>query len=255
MLGEGYQSDMVIDNIRRHDFQFVECSHVVDDIGAVKESNFNFGLCPVGESIRLSFTLTNMSQTDPIRFQWPTIPCLVFSPSVGHILPAASRDITVTFTYVKPKEYKQQRFAGKYWKISYNKPLSQVSTWDESMKKIKWINVPPVESRPSSSSSSGGKKQDAPSQDDVVIKYPLKNKVIETEPEPDHKLVDKNGEDLEVFLTAETTFAEYECPSRVIKFKDTYVLQTKAFKFPLKNTGRITLVGKWYMPLHGQGSF
>lgn len=59
---------------------------------------------------------------------------------------------------------------------------------------------------------------------------PLKTRVIETEPEPDHKLLDKNGEDLEVYLTAETAFAEYECTACVIDFKDTYVLQTKLFR-------------------------
>ena len=93
---------------------------------AIKDSNLNFGVCPVGEPVNLTFTLTNLSHTDPIRFQWPTVPCLMFTPSLGHIHPAASKDILVTFSFAKPKEYKQQRFAGKFWKIAYTKPINQV---------------------------------------------------------------------------------------------------------------------------------
>ena len=54
--------------------------------------------------------------------------------------------------------------------------------------------------------------------------------MVETEAEPEHKVFDKTGEDLDVFLTAEAAYAKYECPSRVIDFKDTYVLQTKVFR-------------------------
>lgn len=64
----------------------------------------------------------------------------------------------------------------------------------------------------------------------AVQQPPVKGKVIETEAEPENKQLDKTGEDLEVFLTAETAFADYECPSRAIKFKNTYILQTKVYK-------------------------
>lgn len=62
------------------------------------------------------------------------------------------------------------------------------------------------------------------------VKLPIKRKIIETEAEPENKLLDKAGEDLEVFLTAQTAFAEYECPSRTVVFKDTYLLQSQKFR-------------------------
>lgn len=61
-------------------------------------------------------------------------------------------------------------------------------------------------------------------------KPPMKSRVVETEPEPEHKVIDKNGEDLELFLTGEAAYAKYDCPSRLIDFRDTYVLQTKVFR-------------------------
>lgn len=92
---------------------------------AAKENNLYFGVCPVGNPCNLTFTLTNYSP-DPIRYQWPAVPCLTFAPSLGHLRSGASCDITTTFTNIKPKEYKQQRLAGKYWKISYTESINQV---------------------------------------------------------------------------------------------------------------------------------
>lgn len=97
-------------------------------ITANRESNLNYGVSPVGEPAHLSFTLSNLSTTDAIRFQWPVVPCLAFSPAIGHIHPSSSREITAAFTCIKPKKFQGQRFAGKYWKIAYSKPISQVRT-------------------------------------------------------------------------------------------------------------------------------
>ena len=59
----------------------------------------------------------------------------------------------------------------------------------------------------------------------------MKRKVIETEPEPEYKIINEDeGGDINVFLSAVTTYAEYECPTSAISFKDTYILQTKVFR-------------------------
>lgn len=108
--------------------EMLTCITCISSI-AHRESDLNYGVCPVEEPAYLTFTLNNLSQTDPVRFQWPISPCLSFSPSVGHIHPCSSREITTTFTAVKPKKFQQQRFAGKFWKIVYSKPLNQVSGW------------------------------------------------------------------------------------------------------------------------------
>ena len=108
------------------------------------------------------------------------------------------------------------------------------------MKTVKYINAP-SESRPSSSKSKpdeeGGKFFPCHSFICLLFiftvdsgKPPMKSRVVETEPEPEHKVIEKNGEDLELFLTGEAAYAKYDCPSRLIDFKDTYVLQTKVFR-------------------------
>ena len=54
---------------------------------------------------------------------------------------------------------------------------------------------------------------------------------METEPEPEYKIINEDeGGDINVFLSAVTTYAEYECPTSAISFKDTYILQTKVFR-------------------------
>ena len=95
---------------------------------AAKTNHLQYGSCPVGESSHLTYTLTNYSSTDPIRFQWPTVDSLTFSPALGHLHPCSSKDIVTTFTSNKPKSCKNQKFAGKFWKIAYSKPIKEVCT-------------------------------------------------------------------------------------------------------------------------------
>ena len=86
-----------------------------------------FGGCPVSEGRSLNFTLTNYSETCPIRFKWPSVGgMLTFSPSVGHLYPGSSKDIVATLTSAKPKICKHQKFTGKYWEIKYLNPVEQV---------------------------------------------------------------------------------------------------------------------------------
>ena len=60
---------------------------------------------------------------------------------------------------------------------------------------------------------------------------PIKKKVIETETEPSHEVTSaEGGQDIDMHFSAIVAYTEYECPTRAISFKDTYVLQTNIFK-------------------------
>ena len=86
-----------------------------------------FGGCPISEARSLTFTLANYSDTSIIRFKWPSVAGILnFTPSLGHIYPGSSKDITATLMSTKPKVCKNQKFAGKYWEIKYTTATEHV---------------------------------------------------------------------------------------------------------------------------------
>ena len=211
---------------------------------AFLENHLHFGSLAVGESRQIVFTLANRSQSSTIKFQWPaTLPCISFSPSLGHIKPMASKDITVTFkAQTSPECLTAQRIAAKICKIQFAHPLCDIVDWDDRMKSVQWVNVAPP--RPPSLESSGTSsvlKQSTTAR----VATPAKKKVIETDPEPAHSVIDDSHRDLEVLVSAMADFTKYECSIKEVRFKDTLMYQTKAFRFPLTNTGAIPLSYKW----------
>lgn len=112
--------------------------------------------------------------------------------------------------------------------------------WDDRMATVRWVNVSqaPVStssSRPSSATST--REQLLPLQlhqpysllPDKQTTLPAKQKVIEKEPEPEFKTVGE-ATDLTVYVSAVASYAEYECSTKSIRFKDTYMFQTRAYR-------------------------
>jgi hydrocephalus-inducing protein len=152
LVGEGYQDDVSIRNIhggadrdqmsisRGSDLQTEKvegtpihshidvCSVLTAMIPlAAHENSLDFGDFAVGESRQITFSLSNCG-TEPVKFQWPTsLPGLSFSPFTGHLHPSTSKDVSVTFRSDKPVTLKQERIAGKIWKIKFREPLEKVA--------------------------------------------------------------------------------------------------------------------------------
>lgn len=176
-------------------------------------------------------------------------PPLTFLPSTGHIKPKRSKSIFVTFKTSKPHVLKGQRVVGKVWKISFPRPISHVPDWDDRMKSVQWVTVPPP---PAPSTTTGGLENAStnsiPASSSTASKPhapPLKKKVIETEKEPQHQLVDDAQREVELMVSGVADFCKYECSVTEVRFRDTLVFQARVYKFPLKNTGRIELRYEW----------
>jgi len=82
----------------------VVCRAVVPRCNVVQ-----LGRCNVGQSKTASFTMTNHSNIDSVRFQWPEHPTISFSPRLGHLhpgrtkvihLPLSATCLTATYVYV-----------------------------------------------------------------------------------------------------------------------------------------------------------
>jgi len=89
---------------------------------AAKPNLIRFGDCFINEPRTLTFSLTNHSKTDCIRFQWPDQLQLKFSPQTGHLHCGGSKDFTVTFKSDKPVNLQESIVPCKVTKITFTKP-------------------------------------------------------------------------------------------------------------------------------------
>ena len=93
---------------------------------ASRENHVKFGDCPVGVSKQLSFTLTNHSPSDPVRFTWSPPPEVAFSPCTGHLQPNCAKDVTVTFCSKQPKTHSAINVPCKITKIKLGEAQDKV---------------------------------------------------------------------------------------------------------------------------------
>ncbi len=87
LVGEGYEDDITLDNIRSImmpiDPEQEEGSMADDDVPAAKSNFIQFGDCFINEPRNLTFSMTNHSKVDCVRFQWPEHQQLKFAPQVS----------------------------------------------------------------------------------------------------------------------------------------------------------------------------
>ncbi|KAK2085417.1 hypothetical protein P7K49_036717 [Saguinus oedipus] len=93
MVGEGYEDDITLDNIHglvastsQEGISISEFTEILEDndmedlVAAALVDHIQFGDCHIGHSYNVSFTVTNHSQVNVIRFEWPVLTTVTFSP-------------------------------------------------------------------------------------------------------------------------------------------------------------------------------
>ncbi|XP_077982980.1 hydrocephalus-inducing protein homolog isoform X2 [Glandiceps talaboti] len=153
LVGEGYQDDITLDNIHGYMMENENAESFLDqeEIAAAPSNLINFGDCHIGEPRTLSFTMTNHSKDDIIRFQWPEHTELKFSPTIGHLHPNAAKDMTITFKTDEPKTLEEIKIACKVTKITFDMSPDQITDWDDRMRVVKWVDVQLQPPRPNTS--------------------------------------------------------------------------------------------------------
>uniref|UniRef100_H2YKD6 Uncharacterized protein n=1 Tax=Ciona savignyi TaxID=51511 RepID=H2YKD6_CIOSA len=246
LYGEGFKDDVTIDNLHRDggmaslagedgvidtdvlpQQMTAEPSH--GGSGGRGES-LMFGDCNVGVGKDKTFTLTNHSGGDTVRFQWVEHDHVKFVPTVGHIHPGCSKDFTVTFKSDQPIELKKAIIKCSLVKINFAGPIENVLDWDDRMRTVKWVDVASIDP----------KKLGA---------RPAKKKIVETEKEPEHLVSEESARCLELFAWAKTDHAKFECETTSINFKDTLMFQARVFEFTMSNTGQVALSYDWQVVL------
>ncbi|KAM8955232.1 hydrocephalus-inducing protein homolog [Lycaon pictus] len=233
MVGEGYEDDITLDNIHglvvSSSPETPEISEIIEEntmedlVTAALVDHIQFGDCHIGNSYNVSFTITNHSQVNVIRFEWPLLATVSFSPQTGHLHPGCAKDIAVTMKSDVPINLKKMGVKCKLSRITFQFPADQVPDWDDRMRTVKWMDV----------------HRNTPGT------FATKRKVIETDPEPAHSIVEENYRELHLQISANVNFASYRCHTSNVHFKETLVYQTRVFELELINSGNVQLEFNW----------
>ncbi|KAM5262598.1 hydrocephalus-inducing protein homolog [Ctenodactylus gundi] len=236
LVGEGYQDDVALDNIHGLGAYTLQEASDISEVIEVTEENamddlvaaalmdhINFGDCHIGSSYNVTFTITNHSQVNVIRFEWPVLTTITFSPHMGHLHPGCAKDIVVTMKSDVPMNMKKMPIKCKLSKITFQLPADRVPDWDDRMRTVKWVDA----------------SRNTPGP------FVTKRKVIETDPEPAHSVLEDNYQELWIQISANVGFASYQCQKDDVCFKETMVYQTRVFEIDLVNTGNVQLEFSW----------
>ncbi|XP_068116429.1 hydrocephalus-inducing protein homolog [Hyperolius riggenbachi] len=230
LVGEGYMEDLTLDNIYSPDGVPTPEGQLDDDVvEASRTEHIVFGDCHIGQQYQVTFTMTNRSPSDAMRFEWPLEGALAFSPQVGHIHAGCAKDVTVTLKSDVAVTMNKAPVKCKVWRISFPRPLDQVPDWDDRMRTVKWVDA-------------GGKG----------AQRPTKKKVIETDPEPAHTPLDDGSREVELLVSAVVDYAQYQASCDDIHFRDTLLYQTRVYKFHIQNTGSVQLQYSWSVQMEGE---
>ncbi|KFQ85082.1 Hydrocephalus-inducing protein, partial [Phoenicopterus ruber ruber] len=234
LVGEGYEDDFTLDNIRGlvadSTEEDTEGNLEEDIIKAARADHIQFGDCHIGTPYAVTFTLTNRSRVEAMRFEWLAGTPFHFSPQVGHLHAGCAKDITVTLKSDVAVTFKTHPVKCKVARIAFQLPPEQVTDWDDRLRTVKWVDA-----------ARG-----------PAATWPVKKKVIETDPEPAHTVLEKSSREVELRLSAVVDYAEFKLDTNVIQFKETLLFQTRTFTFQLCNTGNVALEYTWMVAVEDE---
>ncbi|KFQ76081.1 Hydrocephalus-inducing protein, partial [Phaethon lepturus] len=227
LVGEGYEDDFTLDNIHGlvadSEKENTEGNLEEDIIEAARVDHIQFGDCHIGIPYPVTFTISNRSRVEAMRFEWLAGTPFHFSPQVGHLHAGCAKDITVTLKSDDTVTFKMHPVKCKVARIAFQLPPEQVTDWDDRLRTVKWVDA-----------TRG-----------PAAMWPVKKKVIETDPEPAHTVLEKSSREVELCLSAVVGYAEFKLDTDVIQFKETLLFQTRTFTFQLCNTGNVALEYAW----------
>ncbi|XP_054255742.1 hydrocephalus-inducing protein homolog [Indicator indicator] len=147
LVGEGYEDDFTLDNIQglvadREEQNLTESSLEEEDIiEAASGDHIQFGFCPIGAPCTVTFTITNRSRVQALRFEWLPEAPFHFSPQVGHLHAGCAKDITVTLQSEVEVTFKRHPVKCQVSRISFQLPPEEVPDWDDRLRAIKWVDT------------------------------------------------------------------------------------------------------------------
>ncbi|NXY09600.1 HYDIN protein, partial [Pteruthius melanotis] len=207
LVGEGHKDEFTLGGLEEDiKERNAKRSLKKDIIDAVRVNHIQFGDCPVGKHCRRTFTITNHTSAKVMRFEWEADAPFQFSPKVGHLHPGCAKTITVTLKSDVPVTFRRHLVKCKVANINLELPQSKVQDWDDRM---------------SIATRQGTTRKDP------GARWPKKEEVVETVPEPAHTVVEESSKEAEVYLSALVDYTEFQLNAVVVQLKDTLPFQTR----------------------------
>ncbi|KAK2841889.1 hypothetical protein Q5P01_012089 [Channa striata] len=222
VTGEAYQEIVSLDNINRSSEEQTQ-----EDEESGYYEVLNFGDCHVDCPYQRSFTITNHSSSQVVRFEWPPAgPHLTVLPQVGHLHAGCSKEVTVTFSSNRPVTLHSQPMRCKIYQVEFQHPVEQVADWDD---------------RQRTAQRQSGPQQTSGTQPP----QPVKNKLIKADPEPSHSVVEGSQWELELRVSAICDYVKFSCNSDAVQFKDTMLYQSRIHQLQIVNQSAVKLEFSW----------
>ncbi|KAM8861524.1 hydrocephalus-inducing protein homolog isoform 3-T3 [Synchiropus picturatus] len=219
VVGEVFQEVLTIDNLSRTASEGEE-----EEDAEGQYEVLNFGDCHVECSYQESFTMTNHSSNQTLKFEWPAAGAQIsFAPQVGHLHAGCAKEVTVTFCSAQPVTVTSQSMKCKVCEVEFEQPLEQVPDWDDQHKTVQWLEAP---------AQPPGAQQ-------------VKNKVIEVDPEPVCTMVPGSKLELELRVSAVCDYAKFKFGTEAVNFKDTMLYQSRIHEMQMTNQGSVRLDFSW----------
>ncbi|XP_064015890.1 LOW QUALITY PROTEIN: hydrocephalus-inducing protein homolog [Pogoniulus pusillus] len=219
LLGEGYEDDFSLDSTQG---RVAESQEQLEEEGR-EGDHLQLGHCPVGTPCTATFTLTNRSEGQVLRFHWQPEGPFHFSPRVGHLHPGCAKDITVTLKSDTEVTFRRHPVKCQLSRISFQLPAEQVPDWDDRLGASQWV---------------GSTQGTAP-------RGPLKKQLLEPRPEPAHSVLEGSSREVQLLLSALVAYAEVKLGTERVEFQGTLMCHTSTSSFPLCNTGNVALEYTW----------
>jgi hydrocephalus-inducing protein len=107
-------------------------------VAAAKSNVLKFGDCRINEPRTLALTMSNRSDQS-VRFAWPDLAHLKFSPRIGHLHAGSTKDVSVTFKVDRPTRFVATEVACRVVNITFDRPSDEAADWDDRLKTVKWV--------------------------------------------------------------------------------------------------------------------
>ncbi|XP_068058623.1 hydrocephalus-inducing protein homolog isoform X2 [Anomalospiza imberbis] len=225
LVGEGHKDEFTLDGLEEDTTERNAKSGLKKDIiDAVRVNHLQFGNRPVGKRCCRTFTITNHTRNQFMRFEWEADAPFQFSPKVGHLHPHGAKDITVTLKSDVPATFRRHLVKCKVTKIDFELPQRKVPDWDDQKFIVSWKST---------------------TRKDPGDKFPKIEKVVEIAPEPAHTVVEESSQEVEVYLSAVVAYTQFKLNTIMVQFKDTSPFQTRTAIFKMRNTGKVALEYSW----------
>ena len=186
--------------------------------GVGDDEVLDFGVTPTTLPVVRTLFLTNRA-SETMRIEWQEHADVHFTPRRAHIGPGTTLEVSVRFCVSSPVTHSSLTLNCAVSKIVISDGAP--SSWNDSQKTVRW----------------------------VVLEQPQgrleRREVCESLPEVKHVVLQDPIRQVPLRVRAFSDVVKYECRTTAVPFKETMMLQTRTFVFPLTNTGSVPMTYQW----------